>query len=173
MAPHTPQTLGAPRRSRGTPRYPARAPKWPPLPHTFGAPRGTRGRPSISPRGHASGQPEVGVEEAGEAFAGRAHLLRLLRDALQRQRPVEREPREPAARRAHGEPRPGQADGAEQADPRGDRQPREPRGGHRPAEARAGEPRVLGVVALALGGEPEPREPEGRQEGTDRPEPRA
>src|SRR5258708_40061578 len=115
-------------------------------------------------RGPPLGKPEVDVEEAGEAFAGRAHLLRLLRDALQRQRPVEREPREPAARRAHGEPRPAQTDGAEQADPRGDRQPGELRAGHRRAEARAGEPRVLGVVALALGGEPEPREPERRHE---------
>src|SRR5207237_10704468 len=68
---------------------------------------------------------------------------------------------------------PGQANGAEQADPRGDRQPRELRGGHRRAEARAGEPRVLGVVTLALGGEPEPREPERRQEEHDRPQPRA
>src|SRR5438309_1662104 len=119
------------------------------------------------------GKPEVDVEEAGEAFAGRAHLLRLLRDALQRQRPVEREPRESAARRAHGEPRPRQADGAEQADPRRDRQPRELRAGHRRAEARAGEPRVLGVVALALGSEPEPREPERRHEEQDRPQPRS
>src|SRR5437016_3263678 len=118
MAPHTPHTLGAPRRSRGPPRYPARTPKWPPPPTRPGRPGGAVAPLGI-PRGHRLGQPEVGVEEAGEAFAGRAHLLRLLRDALQRQRPVEREPREPAARRAHGEPRPGQADGAEQADPRG------------------------------------------------------
>src|SRR6267142_1780142 len=43
MAPHTPHALGAPRRSRGTPRYSDRllsgAPKWPPIPpHARGAP---------------------------------------------------------------------------------------------------------------------------------------
>src|SRR5882762_5177888 len=80
-------------------------------PERLGGVGGHFGAPHLS-------ESEVGVEEAGEAFAGRAHLLRLLRDALQGQRPVEREPREPAARRAHGEPRPGQADGTEQADPR-------------------------------------------------------
>src|SRR5206468_11493723 len=45
MAPHTPHTLRAPRRSRGTPR----------TPHTLGAPSGSRGTPRTPP--HARGAP--------------------------------------------------------------------------------------------------------------------
>src|SRR5207244_5352856 len=90
-------------------------------PHVRGSP-GNPGRPSIPPRrsgrpgealapldtphGHTSDEAEVRVEEAGEAFAGRAHLLRLLRGGVERQRPLEREPREGAPRLAYREPWP-------------------------------------------------------------------
>src|SRR6267143_3539411 len=128
-------------------------------------------RYAASQSSRTSGEAEVHVEEACEAFAGRAHLLRLLRDGVERQRPLEGEPREAAAHPAHREPRPRETDGEEEAHPRRDRQPGELRRRHRRAEARAGDARVLGVVALALRGEPEPRESQRRQEQHDRPQP--
>src|SRR3989442_11906816 len=119
-------------------------------PHVRGSP-GNPGRPSIPPRrsgrlgealapldtpdGHTSDDAEVRVEEAGEAFAGRTHLLRLLRDGVERQRPLEREPREAAPRLAHREPRPREAGGEAQAPPPRDRQPSELMGRHSSAES--------------------------------------
>src|SRR5689334_12800185 len=101
------------------------------------------------------GEAEICVEETGEAFAGRRRLLRLLRDGIERERSIEREPLEATSHSAHGQPRPREAERSDQTDPRGERQPGEAAAGDRRTEAGAGDTRVLGVVPLPFRGKPE------------------
>src|SRR5687768_3369110 len=67
VAPHTPPTFGAPRRSRGARLNTWGAPNGPPYPPTFGAPRRSRGAPLWSLAGERLAEGRGGVGDGAIA----------------------------------------------------------------------------------------------------------
>ncbi len=148
MAPHTPQPLGAPRRSRGTPRYPTSS--WGPemaarRAHGEPRPAQTDGAEQADPRGDRQpGELRAGHRRA-EARAGEPRVLGVVALALG----GEPEPREPERRHEeHDRPQPRRNEIAPAAVE---------------GEALRAEPHVAGEEPLLAGDEKRVIQPEGER----------